>query len=756
MQVNDIELHAQGTSTFTDDISLQHGTLHAFPVVSTIAHGKILAIDTSTALAYPSVVKILLAHDIPGINNIGNIEAEEVLLADQIAMYHGQAIALVIAETAAIARQAAGLVNIEYQELPAVFDARTAHAQGLYIAPPRIFSLGDVDRAWQECDFIIDGSASTGAAEHIYLETQSALAIPLENDGLKLFSATQSPGLVQKACAKVLGCPMHRIEVDVLRLGGGFGGKEEQATPWAALVALAAFLLKKPVKIKLNRDEDMRLTGKRHPYDADFKIGLDRTGKILAYQVEFFQNAGAVADLSLAILERTLFHTSNSYYLPNVRATANSCRTHLPPNTAFRGFGGPQAMFVLESAIFKAAQTMNLDPAEIQQKNLLNEGDHFPYGMQVQRCQAQISWQTVQTRYAIQDRQQAIDAYNSQHPLSKKALALMPVCFGISFTATFLNQAGALVHIYTDGSVSVSMGAVEMGQGVKDKIRKIAAVTFAIDEARIKVESTNTSRIANMSPTAASVGSDLNGAATLLACRQILQNLKAVAAKLLGNDANAEQITLKEEKVYLNGEATAVEWAKLISQAYVSRTALSAHAHYATPEVFFDRSKEKGTPFAYHVYGCAAVEVTVDCLRGIYSIDRVSLMHDVGKSLTPMIDRGQIEGGVVQGLGWMTIEEIIYDQQGRLKTDNLTNYKIPDLYFAPEIEIEFLSHEESPAVMHSKAIGEPPLMYGIGAYFALIKAIQAFNPDWQPEFCAPMTPEKVLLALYGKSDAPVN
>ena len=752
MPINDSELHAQGASTFTDDIPMPQGTLHAFPVISTIAHGQILAVKLDAALAFPGVIQILSASDIPGINNIGNIEAEEVLLADQIVMYHGQAIVLVIAETEAIARLAAGLVEVEYRELPAVFDARTAHAQGLHIAPPRIFSLGDPDKAWPDCDFIIEGSASTGAQEHVYLETQTALAVPLENNGLKLFSATQSPGLVQRICARLLGCPMHRIEVDVLRIGGGFGGKEEQATPWAALVALAAFLLKRPVKIKLNRDEDMRLTGKRHPYDADFKIGLARSGKILAYQVEFFQNAGAVADLSLAILERTLFHAGNSYYIPAIRATAHSCRTNLPPNTAFRGFGGPQAMFVLESAIFKVARIMNLDPAVIQQKNLLKAGDHFPYGMQAQRCLAETGWQMVQTRYAVQDRQHAINAYNALHALSKKALALMPICFGISFTATFLNQAGALVHIYTDGSVSVSMGAVEMGQGVKDKIKKIAALTFAIDDARIKVESTNTSRIANMSPTAASVGADLNGEATLLACKQILHNLKAVAAGLLGNNAAAEQITLKQEKVYLNDTATAIEWRQLISQAYISRTPLSAHAHYATPGLFFDRSSEKGEPFAYHVYGCAAVEVTVDCLRGIYTIDRVSVVHDAGKSLTPMIDRGQIEGGVVQGLGWMMLEEIIVDQQGRLITDNLTDYKIPDLYFAPEIEIGFLSDEDSPAVMRSKAVGEPPFMYGIGAYFALLKAILAFNPEWQPDFCAPMTPEKVLLALYGRHE----
>ena len=312
MQINDIELHAQGASTFTDDIPTPLGTLHAFPVVSAIAHGRILAVELDAAMAYPGVVQILSARDIPGINNIGNIEAEEVLLADRIVLYQGQAIALVIAETETIARQAAGLVNIECRELPAVFDARTAHAQGLHIATPQIFSLGDVDKSWQDCDFIVEGSARSGAQEHVYLETQTALAFPLENNGLKLFSATQSPGLVQRACARMLNCPMHRIEVDVLRIGGGFGGKEEQATLWAALVALAAFKLKKPVKIKLNRDVDMRLTGKRHPYDADFKIGLDQCGKILAYQVEFFQNAGAVADLSLAILERTLFHAGNS------------------------------------------------------------------------------------------------------------------------------------------------------------------------------------------------------------------------------------------------------------------------------------------------------------------------------------------------------------------------------------------------------------------------------------------------------------
>ncbi|MCL7421887.1 MAG: molybdopterin-dependent oxidoreductase [Methylobacter sp.] len=746
MHANDTDLHAQGASTFIDDMPEPAGLLHACPVVSGIAHGLIESIDLNDALACPGVVAILLARDIPGCNNIGNVEAEEVLLAEQEVTYQGQPVAVVVAESDVIARQAADLVRISYNELPAVFDARTAHAQGLHIAPPRIFSLGDVDQAWRDCDVIVEGSAVSGAQEHVYLETQVAVAYPLENNGLKVFSATQSPGMVQRVIARVLDCAMNRVEVDVLRLGGGFGGKEEQATGWAAMAALAASRLQKPVKIRLNRGEDMRWTGKRHPYDSDFKIGLDQSGRILAYEVCFYQNAGAVADLSLAILERTLFHAGNSYFIPNVRATAISCRTHLTPNTAFRGFGGPQAMFALEAAIFKAAAAMNVDPAHIQRRNLLQEGQPFPYGMPAENCRAQRCWQQLHDRFGLPRRQQAIDNFNAGHSLEKKALALMPICFGISFTATFLNQASALVHVYADGSVSVSCGAVEMGQGVKEKIRQVAARALAIDKARVKVESTNTARIANMSPTAASVGADLNGQATLLACQRILQGLKTVAARLAGGEP--EQISIEQEIVCLDGRPTATGWNKLVSEAYLSRTPLSAHAHYATPKVFFDRSTERGRPFAYHVYGCAAVEVTVDCLRGTYRVTDVSIVHDGGRSLAPEVDRGQVEGGVVQGLGWMTLEEVLHDGQGRLLTDSLTAYKIPDIHSAPDISVEFLDGDNPAAVMHSKAVGEPPLMYGIGGYFALVKAIRAFNPDWQPGFSAPMTPEKVLLALY--------
>lgn len=752
MRLDDVALHTMGASQFTDDLPAPADCLYLQPVLSTVAHGLIEKLDMSTALALPGVVSILTASDIPGQNQVGNVAADEVLMADQEVVYHGQVLALVVAESAEIARRAASLVKVDYQALPAVFDARVADRLGMHIAPKRIFACGDVEAAFAECAWIAEGSAQTGAQEHMYLEAQTAIAYPLENQGLKIISATQSPGMTQRIIARVLDLAMHQVEVDVLRLGGGFGGKEEQATPFAAMVALAALRLQRPVKLMLRRGEDCRITGKRHPYDADFKLGLAADGKILAYQVDFYQNAGAYADLSLAILERTLFHASNAYYIPNMQVGAVSCRTHLPPNTAFRGFGGPQAMFVLEAALFKAAQAMGVDPSELQRRNLLKEGQSFYYGMSAQRCRAESSWRQAEQDFAWRRRQQAIDAFNSAHKLEKKAMAIMPICFGISFTATFLNQADALVHVYADGSVNVSCGAVEMGQGVKSKLVKVVAQTFGIAEQRIKIESTNTGRIANMSPTAASTGADMNGQAARLACWQIKQRLLTVAAGLLEN-AEASQLSIDDERVVYQGQPTELCWNNLISQAYLARTALSAHAHYATPDVFFDRTVNKGHPFAYHVYGCASVEVTVDCLRGRYRIDRVSIVHDDGQPLDEMIDRGQIEGAIVQGLGWMTLEQVAYDADGRLLTDNLSAYKIPDMHFAPDIEVEFLKNADNPpGLLHSKAVGEPPFMYGIAGYFALVKAIQTFNPNWHVDYQAPMTPESTLLALYASDD----
>ncbi|MDD2760490.1 MAG: molybdopterin-dependent oxidoreductase [Methylomonas sp.] len=752
MRLGDDALHALGASKFTDDPVPPADCLYLQPVLSTVAHGIIEQLDVSAAQDLAGVVRIFTAKDIPGSNQVGNVAADEVLLADKEVVYHGQPLALIAAESADIARQAADLVQVGYRALPAVFDAREADRLGLHIAPKRVFGCGDLDAAWPKCALVVKGTAASGAQEHMYLETQTAMAYPTENHGLKVISATQSPGMTQRIIARVLGLAMHQIEVDVLRLGGGFGGKEEQATPFAAMAALAAFKCQRPAKLTLRRGEDCIITGKRHPYVANFELGLDASGKILAYKVDFFQNAGAYADLSLAILERTLFHAGNSYYIPNMQVGAVSCRTHLPPNTAFRGFGGPQAMFVLESAIFEAARTMGVEASEIQRRNLLQAGQSFYYGMPVQHCQAESSWVQAESDFDWERRQQAITTFNAEHPLQKKAIAMMPVCFGISFTATFLNQADALVHVYADGSVSVSCGAVEMGQGVKTKIAKLTASTLGVAEHRVKIESTNTTRIANMSPTAASTGTDLNGQAVRIACLEIKRRLLKVAAGLLENTEIGD-LDIVDERVYCLDKPTDIHWRKLITQAYLSRTALSAQAHYATPDVFFDRSVNKGHPFAYHVYGCASVEVTVDCLRGRYSIDRVAIVHDDGQPLDVKVDLGQIEGAVVQGLGWMTLEQVIYDADGRLLTDSLSAYKVPDLHFAPDIEVRFLdSADNPPGLLHSKAVGEPPLMYGIAAYFALVKAIQAFNPNWQADYHAPMTPERVLLALYAHQE----
>jgi xanthine dehydrogenase large subunit len=599
----------------------------------------------------------------------------------------------------------------------------------------------------------VEGRSETNGQEHLYIETQGAYSIPLENGGIRIYSSTQGPTAVQRTAARVLGLHMHQLEVDTTRLGGGFGGKEDQATTWGIMCALATYHLKKPVKYSLHRMEDMRMTGKRHPYSADFKIGLGRDLKILAYEATFYQNAGAAADLSPAVMERTLFHCTNSYFVPNVKATAYSCRTHLPPNTAFRGFGGPQGMFVIEAAIAKVAEQLGIPASEIQQKNLLNTGDEFPYG-QIADSEANECWNKAVKLYDLSKLRKEIDVFNASNILFKKGMALMPICFGISFTKTFMNQARSLVHVYTDGSVSVSTGAVEMGQGVNTKILQVAAAIFSIDPSLVKINTTNTWRIANTSPSAASATADLNGKATEIACLEILHRIKMVAAEEF--KTIPEKIEIKDEWIYADSEKTAWDWKRIAFETYAKRVSLSELAHYTPPGIHYDLKKEKGHPFAYHVYGTAILTVTIDCLRGIYEFDSVKVVHDAGNSMNHMVDMGQCEGGIVQGIGWMTMEEIVYDKEGRLRSNALSTYKVPDIYSVPKhIDIHFLeTKKDNLAVFRSKAVGEPPLLYGLGAYFALRNAVKAFNPSADIPYDAPMTPEKVLLALYQKKKLP--
>ncbi len=749
MQNIDSITHTRGESVYLDDIPLINGTLFGAAFGSPIAHGKILLLDLSEAEKTEGVIRIFIYKDIPGRNQIGGIVPDEPLLAEDHVHYNGMPVAFVVASSQEIAQAAVKKIKIEIDPLSIITDPREAKEKGELIVPPRTFKLGDTEDGWDKCDYIFEGIAETNGQEHLYIETQGAYTLPLEHGCIKVYSSTQGPTAVQRHMADVLNIPMHQLEVDVTRLGGGFGGKEDQATMWAILCALATYHLKKPVKYCLHRMEDMRMTGKRNPYSSDFKIGLNKDLKIICYQATFYQNAGAAADLSPAVLERTLFHCTNTYFVPNVTATAYSCRTNLPPNTAFRGFGGPQGMFVIESAIAKAAEELGLSASEIQQKNLLKTGDEFPYGQKAV-SEANECWDKCLELYEVEKLKKEIEKFNLENNIYKKGISFMPICFGISFTKIMMNQARALVHVYTDGSVSVSTGAVEMGQGVNTKMLQVAATIFGVDPKKVQVHSTNTFRIANTSPSAASATSDLNGKAVQMACDAILQRLKPVAAEVL--QTNSESIEFKNEIIWTEGKPSDLTWQQLILTAYIKRISLSEHAHYATPDIGFDGTIEKGHPFAYHVFGTAVTVVTVDCLRGIYEFDAVRLVHDFGSSMNPIIDKGQIEGGLVQGMGWMTMEEIVYDKEGRLRSNALSTYKIPDIYSVPkEIDIHFLETEnDNLAIFRSKAVGEPPLMYGIGSFFAIRNAIKAFNPSANPAFSAPMTPEKVLLALYPK------
>ena len=746
----DTHSHITGRSVYVDDIPEVTGTLHAVPVLSEKAHARILGMDFSEAKRADGVVAILTADDIPGENQIGGILPDEPLFATDEVHYIGQPVAVIIAHDHFAARDARQLVNITYEDLEVITDPRKAKEKGQLLFPPRTFASGNTGEGFAGCDHIFEGRADSGGQEHIYIETQGSYAVPQEKEYIKIYSSTQGPTIVQKIAARVLGLPMHAIEVDVTRLGGAFGGKEDQATAWAVMAALAAQKLRKPVKLILDREDDIRATGKRHPYSSDFKIGLDKNLKIKAFEVIYYQNGGAAADLSPAIMERTLFHVTNSYFIPNVKATAYSCKTNLAPFTAFRGFGGPQAMFVIESAIAHAAAQLGIDKTEIQQRNLITKGNTFHYGQVCDSNNAQKSWEVLHNHYEVEKTKKSVDDFNKNHRFLKKGLSVMPVCFGISFTKTPMNNARALVHVYQDGSIGVSTGAVEMGQGVNTKLMQVAAHAFSVDISRIKLETTNTTRVANTSPTAASSGADLNGKALQIACNEIRERLIKEAAKIL--DISHDRMNIRDEKIYEGDKPTKLGWEELVEKAFLNRIKLSEVGHYSTPVIHFDKSKEKGHPFTYHVYGAALTTVTLDCIRGTYETDSVQIVHDFGNSLNLTIDKGQVEGAVAQGVGWMTLEELAYDKNGRLLADSLSKYKIPDVYAAPKV-IETLPLEtEGPelAIMKSKAVGEPPFMYGIGAYFAIQDAIKQFNPAYKPIFEAPLTHEKTLLALYSK------
>lgn len=738
--------HVRGESLYVDDVAFPTGMLHAAVVGSPVARGELRMIDVRAARDLPGVEAIYTARHIPGENQIGAILADEELLALHEVAYIGHPVAIVVADTPETARHAATLVEVEVEEEKPIVDPREAYARGELIAPARTFEAGDVDEAFAGCDVIVEGRCDIAGQEHLYLETQRARATPEEGARMTVSTSSQSPYAVQKAVARILGVPSHMVEVDVRRLGGGFGGKEDQATAWACIAALAARLTNRPVQLVLNRVDDLQMTGKRHPYSADFKLGLMKDGTLVAYKAELYQNAGARADLSTAVLERSLFHATNAYRIPNVRVMAASCRTNLQPHTAFRGFGGPQAMFVIESALAKAADEIGMPRHELQRKNLLVDGDRFHYDQLIERAQGEITWEDAMKGFEFEGLLEETAAFNARGGRLRKGIAVMPICFGISFTKTFLNQAGALLHVYADGSMSLSTGGVEMGQGVNSKLRDICAKAMGVRTERVHLETTNTTRVANMSPSAASATTDLNGNATMLAVEQVRGRLLALAAEKLGVE-DLSTLDIEDEVVTVSGKPSELTWCDLALQGYLNRVDLSAHGFYATPDLHFDAEKEKGRPFAYHVWGTAITQVTVDGLRGTYTIDSVKLTHDLGRPINEVVDIGQIEGGLAQGIGWMTLEELAYGEDGRLLSSALSTYKAPDGDFLPDMEVRFIEDDNPTGPYGSKAVGEPPLMYGIGAWFALRDAIKAFKPGAHIPYDSPMTPERVLLAL---------
>lgn len=747
--IEESALNVRGATKYIDDLPEPRDCLQAAVRLSESARGRILSIDPSPALALDPSVIVITARDVPGENQIGFNKPDEALLPEHEWEYWGQPLVLVLARTRSLARKAAALVVLRGKNLPAIFDPREAAARADLILPSRTIRLGDPEAAFTSCAHVVSGRVESGGQEHVYLETQGAYAELRDDRKVFVISSTQSPTGAQRAVAQSLGLPMNKVEVEARRLGGGFGGKEDQAAIWASLAALGAWVSRKPVKLYLDRRVDMRATGKRHPYSSDFRIGADRDGRLIAFKADYYQNSGATCDLSPAIMSRTLLHATGAYSIPNVKVTGYMCHTNLPSFTAFRGFGAPQGFFVIEAALDALAHSMGMDRAELQRKNLFREGDSTHFGMPLTRVRAIESFDRLVEKVSWKDLRARIDAFNAANILEKKGAAILPLCFGISFTKLPMNQAGALVHVYTDGSVLVSTGAIEMGQQVSRKIALIAAETLGIPLERVSVERTTTLTVANTVPTAASTGSDLNGMAAKIACEQIRERLKTKAAAMLG--AEASSIAIEAGHILAGEKKSGLVWEELVRAANEARIDLSAHGFYATPGLFYNMKTERGTPFAYHVYGAACVTARVDLLRATCRIESATIVHDSGNSLDESVDLGQIEGAFAQGLGWTLLEDLRFGEDGRLLSDTLSTYKLPDASFMPEkTEIEFLPGIENPAApFNSKAVGEPPLQYGLAAYFAVLDALRAEKPEEKAFYDVPFIPEKIEAYLGG-------
>jgi len=739
--------HVQGTALYIDDLPEPEGTLHIAIGGSPVGRGKIIALDLDAVKSAPGVVVVITAADIPGKNDVSPAMGDDPMFADGHVEFVGQALFAVVAETRDAARRAVRLVKSQFEEeLPSV-TVEDALERNETVLPDYSFGRGDPAGKLSDAPVKLAGQFRIGGQEHFYLEGQVAFAMPGEGGEMHVHSSTQHPTEVQHVVARVLGIADAYVTSEVRRMGGGFGGKESQASQWAAIAALAAHITRKPCKIRLDRDDDMMLTGKRHDFRVDWQLGADSDGVIQAADIVLLARCGYSADLSQGVVDRSMFHADNSYFLPDVKVSSRRLKTNTVSNTAFRGFGGPQGMLAMERMIDALASATGRDPLDIRKANFYRpDCEHTPFGMQVEDhdvLHALVSQLEHSSDYRT--RRAKIESFNRESPLIRRGIALTPVKFGISFTLTQMNQGAALVHVYSDGSVHLNHGGTEMGQGLFLKVAQIVAEEFGISMDRIRVMPTSTGKVPNTSPTAASAGTDLNGMAAMLAAQAIKARMAAFAAEVHGVDPTT--IIFRDDLVVI-GKAT-IGFSDLAKACHAGRIHLSEASHYKTPKVVWDRPSAVGRPFYYFAYGAACSEVLIDTLTGEMKLERVDILHDVGQSLNPAIDIGQIEGGFVQGLGWLTTEELVYDGKGRLRTHAPSTYKIP---VASDIPADFRvalfdGANREDTVYRSKAVGEPPVMLAISVYSAILNAIQSLQPGTPVPLDAPATPEEILKAV---------
>lgn len=748
-------LHVSGRSRFIGEEPRPSNLACVKVLASPFARARIRRFDAAVARSLPGVLAVLTHNDIPGQNQIGHPYPDEPLLPGAETAYAGQPVALVVAETALAAETALRKIEVDYEALEAVLTIEAALAKNMLYVPPRRIERGDFDVSYAGAPHRLEGEVRSGGQEHFYLETQRCLAMPLEDRGMLLYAATQSTAEVQEVAARVLGVTSKEITVEVPRLGGGFGGKERGANLWACLAALACHSTGRPVELRLSRSEDMRWTGKRHPFRSRYRVGFDGRGRILAYSVELCSNGGAFTDLSVAIMERAMLHADNAYHIPHVRIVGRACRTNLPPNTAMRGFGAPQGILAIETALERIARTLLLDPLQVRRVNAYREGQPTPYGQPVREAAARACLKRLADGAGYEKLRRENEAFNRRRAQRKRGLGVVPVKFGISFTTAFLNQGSALIWIYADGSVSLSHGGVEMGQEVNTKVAQVAARTLGVTLDRLRLESANTKRVGNASPTAASTGSDINGQAARDAALQLRRRLAPVAAAMLaektGRRVAPAQVNFADDQVWWRARpALCLGFSEVAHRAYIERVDLGAHGFYATRGLGFDREKGTGHPFHYFASGCGLVQAEVDLRSGHCRLLRVHIVHETAQSINAAIDRGQIHGAFFQGLGWCTGEEVVADDHGRYLAAGPSTYKIPCYRDLPDsFVVDMVTAPRRHAgVLGSKAIGEPPLVYGEAAYFAIKDAVESLaDHRLDCGLALPATPEAVLLAV---------